>query len=216
MEKRRKKPLSSVLTLRRVNNALTVIIIAINAYIIILPVMPQLTLWWRKAHDTNKGVPYSGTLAQETSPAPASKREPIPDDDRLVVPSLQLNEKIYEGTSTYTVNKGVWRRPSTSTPDQEGNTVLVGHRFTYKDPAVFYHLDKVKVGEKLAIYWHKKEYVYEVKETKVVAATAVEIEENTPDKRLTIYTCTPLWTAKDRLVIVAIPIDSTNNEEVSP
>jgi LPXTG-site transpeptidase (sortase) family protein len=67
------------------------------------------------------------------------------------------------------------------------------------------------VGQKLALFWEGKEYLYEVTETKVVEATAVEIEAPTKDKQLTIYTCTPIWTAKQRLVVIALPVDEIND-----
>jgi sortase A len=101
---------------------------------------------------------------------------------------------------------GVWHLPYTSTPDKGGNTVLVGHRFTYAGPAVFYHLDKVQVGDDVTMQWQNKTYTYTVTEVKVVPPTETSVEANTKDPQLTIYTCTPLWTAKNRLVIVAKPV----------
>ena len=120
--------------------------------------------------------------------------------------SLGMEETINEGNSIATLRKGVWRLPHTSTPDKGGNTVLVGHRFTYSGQAVFYHLDKVKQGDRITIVWKGKLYSYEVKTIKVVPPTEVSVEANTKEPMLTIYTCTPLLTAKDRLVIQATPI----------
>lgn len=84
--------------------------------------------------------------------------------------------------------------------------MLVGHRFTYDGNGVFYHLDKLKVGDQLAVFWEGKKYQYTVTETKVVPATATEVEDQTQDPQLTLYTCTPLWSAKDRLVVIAKPL----------
>lgn len=105
--------------------------------------------------------------------------------------------------------KGIWRRPNTSSPDKAGNTVLVAHRFTYNGPAVFYHLDLMKKGHRFAVFWDGKEYDYEVIETKIVEPTAIEIENNTKEPIMTLYTCTPMWTAKQRLVIVSKLISET-------
>jgi LPXTG-site transpeptidase (sortase) family protein len=44
-------------------------------------------------------------------------------------------------------------------------------------------------------------------ESKIVDPSAVEIEAPTTQKQLTLYTCTPIWTAKERLVIIAKPTD---------
>lgn len=96
---------------------------------------------------------------------------------------------------------GVWRVPTTSTPSQESNTVLVGHRFSYKNPSVFYHFDKVKKGDTIYVSWKKKIYVYRVDTIRIVTPDAKDVEAPTEDPRLTIYTCTPLWSTSHRLVI---------------
>jgi sortase A len=199
--------------LRLFNDLLTVVVISICIYVIAAPFWPQLSLWYKQQDDKTKGAPYAGELARSLGAETNSVESKIPDENRLVIPAISLNEKIYEGESENTVNYGVWRRPKTSKPDLGGNTVLVGHRFTYKNPAVFYHLDKVKAGDRFAVYWNKKELLYEVTELKVVPATAIEIEKPTEDDKLTIYTCTPIWTAKDRLVLVAKPIKITEDKK---
>ncbi len=189
----------------RTNIALVVAVVGLNLYIFSAPFVPQLQLWLRQRHAKPvAGLPYKTQLATNTG-ANATRAD-IPKDNRLVIPKLALNEHIYEGTSPYLVNKGVWANPKTSTPPSGGNTVLIGHRFTYDGPATFYSLDKVAVGDNIVIYWQGKEYDYRVSSTQVVPATATEIEDPTSQAQLTVYTCTPLWSAKDRLVVVAKPI----------
>ena len=186
----------------RANLALIATIIGINLYIFSAPFVPQLQLWLRQRHARPfAGLPYKTQLESST---PANNlREDAPKDDRLIIPRLALNEHIYEGSSPYLVNKGVWALPKTSTPPKGGNTVLVGHRFTYDGPATFYSLDKVKTGDNMVIYWQGKEYDYQVSSVQVVPPTALEVENPTKNAQLTVYTCTPLWSAKNRLVVVA-------------
>jgi len=200
------------LPLRGINFGLIFIILAINLYIIAAPLVPKFNLWRHKQQtQAVAGLPYKTRL--ESSSSSNDNRDAIPKDDRLVIPKIALDEHIYEGISPYLVNKGVWARPLTSTPAKGGNTVLVGHRFTYDGPATFYSLDKVKSGDNIVIYWQGVEYDYQVSETKVVPATAVEIESPTKDAQLTIYTCTPLWSAKDRLVVIAKPLKTGSGHE---
>jgi sortase A len=52
--------------------------------------------------------------------------------------------------------------------------------------------------------------LYKVAEIKTVASTAGEVEAPTDTDQLTLYTCTPLWSAKERLVIVAKPIGGSD------
>ena len=186
--------------LRYVNWLLVFLIIAINSYVLLSPLIPQIELWWRK-HQTQAtaGLPYKTNLESDSN----DNRKDIPSDNRLIVPKIALDERIWQGSSPKLLNKGVWARPATSTPPEGSNTVLTGHRFTYDGPATFYSLDKVAKGDKIVLYWQGKEYDYTVTETKVVPPEAVEIEKATQEKQLTLYTCTPLWSAKNRLVVIA-------------
>lgn len=186
---------------RRFNDVLSIITAAIAVYILISPLLPNIALWLQQKTDKNDGYVYRTNLVQDNSPPKDLK--PIPKENRLVIPSIQLDEEIHDGKYANTLNKGLWRRPHTSTPDQGGNTVVVGHRFTYSKPGTFFHLDKVKEGDRFSLYWQGKEYIYQVDNVEVVSPLALEIEKPTEQPMLTLYTCTPVWSAKQRLVIQA-------------
>ncbi len=178
---------------------MTVIISVLAIYIIAAPYLPQLG-WWA-AHDS----PIRNIVHKPTPVAPVKQEV---KGDRLFIPSMELDEAVYGGDKT-SLRKGVWKLPHTSTPDNGGNTVVVGHRFTYKNPkGVFYHLDKVKKGDPITLHWQGKAYDYRVTDIKVVPANDVSVEQNTLGPRLTIYTCTPLWSVKNRLVIIAEPVEA--------
>lgn len=188
----------------RINNFLTFVVILLGLYIIITPILPQIDFWLRdRTPDTV--APYGGGLAKIEG---SDENIPPPEENRLVIPSIGINEPILESINIGVIDKGgTWRRPNTSTPDQNDNTVIIGHRFFGNNVSTFYNLDKLKIGDVIAVYWEGNENLYEVAESKVVNPTAIEIEESTNEKQLTLYTCTPIWTAKDRLVIVAKPLD---------
>src|SRR5690606_14306871 len=110
-------------------------------------------------------------------------------------------------------NKGVWRDSAAATPDEGLNTVLLGHRFTYGGPAVFYHFEKLQVGDRIVVYWEKQKYSYEIESILEVPPTAVElVKKEVGEERLTLYTCTPLVTAKNRLVIQARPLETEEHQ----
>jgi len=182
--------------LSKTNNVLLILIIAVNAYILASPFLPQ-AVFWVTSHD-HKEV----TKLQQQVHDPAPKQH---QPNRLTVPAMLLNEPIYDGTDTYAeLNKGIWRWPSGGTPDKVGNTILIGHRFTYTTPrGVFYLLDKVKIGDEIGLVWNDKKYIYKVNETKVVSPTQTNILAPTTKPTLTLYTCTPLWWPKQRLVVTA-------------
>lgn len=181
-----------LITLRRFNNILGALLICLALYIIVWPFLPGLNWWVR--HD----IPLVSSIT-----APKVNVKQIPAENTLIVPALGMREKIFEGESVFTVNQGVWRRPQTSTPDQSSNTVLVGHRFTYTGQSVFYNLDKVRNDDEIIIYWSGKAYTYKVDKISTVPPEAVEVEAPTDESILTLYTCAPLLTAKDRLVVTA-------------
>ncbi|MDX1766168.1 MAG: class E sortase [Candidatus Saccharimonadales bacterium] len=193
----------AVTTLRRFNNGLSVVVVGLGLYLVILPFLPSLQLWIDKWFDDTSGYRYQSELAAQNNINSSDLAAP-PTENTLIIPSIQVDEKVVEGSSLDVIGGGgVWRRPGTSTPDQGGNTVIVGHRFSYSDPSTFYHLDKMNQGERFAVFWNSQEYIYEVFEEKVVPATAIEIEDESPTPIMTLYTCTPVWTARDRLVIKA-------------
>ena len=188
--------------LKYVNWLLVGLILLINSYVLLSPIVPQLELWWRKRQaQATAGLPYQTRLDENSDKN--NKRGDTPKDNRLIIPKLALDEHIWQSTNPWILNKGVWARPNASTPPQGSNTVLTGHRFTYDGPATFYSLDKLANGDKIIVYWEGKEYDYTVIDTKVVPPTAIEIEKSTTEKQLTLYTCTPLWSAKNRLVVIA-------------
>jgi sortase A len=182
--------------LSRVNSALLALIIIINAYIIVAPFAPNVWFWWQSRHSQQ-----TASLGQKIHQQSPPKNQP----NSVIIPSMLLDQPILEGRDTYAIlNKGIWHWPASSTPDKGGNTVLLGHRFTYTNPrGVFYFLNKVKVGDEIGITWHNTNYHYKVSDVKVVSPTDTNILNPTDKPTLTLYTCTPLWWPKDRLVVTA-------------
>jgi LPXTG-site transpeptidase (sortase) family protein len=149
-------------------------------------------------------------------PAPADPTtKPIPKDNRIVIPTADIDLPILEGDGVWVIDNGGSLRKNlwVDSPKDIGNTVVIGHRFSYAKPTGgFYYLDKVNLGDKLAIYWQGEELVYVVVDTKIVPNTAVEIEQNTADRTLTLYTCTPIFSSVNRLVVIAKPYAQENNK----
>ena len=160
--------------LARVNTLLLIAILLVNAYVMLLPAVPAVSFWLR-----TRSASAETALANRIH-TPATTTTPTYKENRLVVPAMLLDEPVYDGKDARTLNKGLWRRPDTSTPDKGGNTVISAHRFTYTvRHGMFYYLDKVQVGDELAVFWNGKRYLYRVNATKVVPATATEVEAPT-------------------------------------
>lgn len=183
--------------LARINTSLVIAIVLVNAYVIAMPFLPALLFRVEKHNGTVR------RLQQTVASKPANGSIDA-NAETLIVPSMALDATVNEGATIRTLRQGLWRLPHTSTPDQDGNTVIVAHRFTYTNPrGMFYHLDQVHVGDPIALLWHGKKYVYKTTATRVVSPTEISVEAPTSTPTLTLYTCTPLWNPKDRLVVTA-------------
>lgn len=186
--------------LKHINTALFAVIILLDGYIVAAPFLPELI-----ARPAAPVVSASASTHHTTTavvPAPTPK---TPQPNQLIIPAMQLDQPIYEGTNTYAeLDKGVWRWPASSTPDKGSNTVLLGHRFTYTNPrGVFYFLNLVKVGDPMSVIWNNTTYSYHVSQIEVVTPDHTEIVNPTSEPTLTVYTCTPTWWPEDRLVVIA-------------
>lgn len=175
---------------RRANRIIFILILVINGYVLLAPLLPDVS--YRIQSATTKPLAEDDFSKLDRS------------TNHLVIPRLRLDKPIYDNPDPKTLDLGVWLRPDTSTPDKGSNTVLSGHRWLYHDPssAVFYNLDKVQKDDHVIVVWGGKIYVYTINDIKTVLPTAIEVEDPTDDNQITLYTCTPLWTATHRLVLV--------------
>lgn len=190
-----------VVTLPRVNNVLLAAIIAVNVYLIALPFVPAI-LFKAGQHGTHSTKALTQKIAQ--SLATPKAKPSAPQQNELIIPAMQYDEPIIEGKTITALRYGPWHIPTGSSPDKGGNTIIAGHRFTYTNPrGTFYYLNKVQVGDEIAVIWNGKTYKYDVTQTEVVPPTDLAVENQTTSPTLTLFTCTPLWLPKDRLVVVA-------------
>lgn len=183
----------------RLNNMLALTSVGVALYLLAAPVLPRLVYVWHKE---------SAVTPVLHSPVNSEGKvvEQAPVENRLVIPHIDVDGEVVEGAGVAALEKGIWRRPKTSTPNAGGNTVLVAHRFLYRNgPNTFYNLDKMQVGDSFTLWWEGKKYEYIVGQVYETEPTDLAIEAATTEPRLTLYTCTPLFTADRRLVVVAFP-----------
>jgi sortase A len=192
----------------------SLVLIVVGLFFLVYPFWPsiQFALFPPKqiaANSLNQTVNVNdaASLADTTGHLPQSHKI-VPLGNILIIPKIGVEMKIVEGDNeTVALNQGAWHLPGTSTPDLGGNTVITGHRFKYRPPSkeTFYLLDKLAVGDEILVNWEGLQYSYTVSETKVVEPTAIEVAYNTDTPQVTLITCTPLFTTKQRLVVVAKP-----------
>ncbi len=188
---------------------LGVTLVVLGGLIITYPFWPKVQYALSKHQPI---IPYQtrltsgGQLATTVtlSQLPIIQDKPRPAGNRLVIPSIGVDMPILEGPTQKVLDRGgIWHIPSTSNPVKGGNTVLSGHRWMYLPPSsrTLYLLDKVQLGEPVIVYWQGQEYDYRIGRREVVNPSRVDILDNTTQPQLTIFTCTPLFSTKYRLVL---------------
>ena len=142
----------------------------------------------------------SGTLLKE------EKKEPGKPVLEIKTEDVSVSAPIVEGVELEDIEKGVGHHKTTAWPGLTGNVVLAGHNwYPCKSQycRVFCDLEKLKIGDKVAVYYNQGKFVYKVIERKIVSPKHTEILKQTEEPTLTLYTCYPRLTARQRLVYVA-------------
>jgi sortase A len=123
----------------------------------------------------------------------------------VIVNSIEVEGKIFEGLNSRTMDNGFWHFPTSQLPGTKGNFVVIGHRYAKLPPSkdTFFNLDKVKVGDRVEVKQSNDEYTYIVTSTKEVDKNDISVIKDYSDYRLTLITCSPLWSSDKRLVITA-------------
>lgn len=119
----------------------------------------------------------------------------------IKIPKIGVDRVVVEGIGVAELKKGPGHYPDTAMPGELGNMVVSGHRTTYGAP--FYRLDELKVGDEITVFDSQRGYKYMVTESKIVRPTEIGVIAPSTDARLTLTTCHPRFSARQRLIIVA-------------
>ncbi len=121
----------------------------------------------------------------------------------LRIPKIHVDAAVVQGVGVSDLQKGPGHYPNSPMPGQAGNAAIAGHRTTYGAP--FYDLNELETGDDIYVTtkesaepWH-----YQVISSQSVSPNNVAVLNPTPDARLTLTTCTPRFSASQRLVVVA-------------
>ncbi len=117
------------------------------------------------------------------------------------IPKIGVDWAVVEGVGTAELKAGPGHYPATPMPGQVGNAAIAGHRTTYGGP--FNRLDELVAGDAILVTTSQGEFRYEVRSATVVDPSASEVLDPTDDNRLTLTTCHPEFSAKQRLILVA-------------
>lgn len=102
---------------------------------------------------------------------------------------------------------GVAHLQGSALPGKNGNSFIFGHSSYYADKPgnfkeVFSKLNDLATGDQIEVQSEAGRFVYTITEKKVVEPTDVAVAAQDPAiKKITIMTCWPIGTTKQRLVV---------------
>ena len=119
---------------------------------------------------------------------------------------------IVEGVARSQLKTGAGHYPTTPLPGQPGNSAIAGHRTTYGAP--FHNLEILVAGDTIEVETALGVSIYEVRETVIVRPTEIWVTQDRPGAWLTLTTCHPKLSSRQRLVVFAEMVSGPNYETI--
>jgi sortase A len=170
---------------------------------------------------STSSVSSTTSTTSTTTTVPTAPVAPAPTNGtavaRLKITSIGLTYTVVQGVGVADLKKGPGHFPETPMPGQYGNAAIAGHRTTYGHP--FYKLDKVKVGDLIEVDTLVGKYTYAVTGSRVVSPEQYSEVIPTVDHTvatLTLATCTPAYTARQRLIVFATLVADQSDTVYAP
>lgn len=140
---------------------------------------------------------------------------------RIIIPRLAVDAMVVEGTSQAALRAGAGHYPNTPLPGEAGNVSIAGHRVTYGRP--FNRIDELRVGDEIKLETPLAMHTYRVVAHPADAQTPCPsgacwitdphdwgVVAELPGAMLTLTTCHPKGSAKERLILRAELVDSVD------
>lgn len=178
--------------------------------------------------DSPRPVPTTHSTLGQATPSPTSTPVPtgpviktipphVVDRDvgevvgRLVIPRIDLDQFVVEGVGAEELKKGPGHYRGTPMPGTAGNVGLAGHRTTWGAP--FHRIDELRPGDEITVTMPWGDAVYEVighpaedgseRGFFVVAPSDVWVLDQDGEDRLTLTSCHPKYSARQRIIVTA-------------
>ena len=147
---------------------------------------------------------------------------------RIVIPAINMDEIVVEGTDVDALRKGPGHYSWTPMPGQPGNVSIAGHRTTYGAP--FANIGNLRPGDRITTQTAQGEFVYEVlaqdsptKGYLIVSPDRVDLLRDKGNNLLTLTSCHPRFSNRQRIVVQAkllgdpvVPMRDVNTRQDAP
>lgn len=148
---------------------------------------------------------------------------------RMYVPSWGKDyvRPIYQGTNLSILDKGIGHYVNTSLPEEAGNFAVAAHRTTVG--ANFYKIDELKTGDKIYVETNDTLYEYTFVNHIIIKPTETDVlnpvpygfnadaapkEALNPLHILTMTSCNPIYSDKERIIAYSVMTASYKSGEV--
>lgn len=120
----------------------------------------------------------------------------------IKIPKIGVDKAVVQGVGESDLRQGPGHYPSTPMPGQPGNAAIAGHRTTYGAP--FYRLNELVRGDTIYVTTRQGSFQYRVQRSFVVDPSDTSVIAPTKANMLTLTTCTPRFSAAQRLVVQSL------------
>ncbi len=121
----------------------------------------------------------------------------------IQIKKIKVKAPIVEGVKSYNLASAVGHIPGTAALGEPGNSALAGHR-SYTFGKFFNRLDEIEIDDEIIITTKKEDMKYKVTKIHIVTPDDVSVLKGSKDESvITLITCTPIYVATHRLIVVA-------------
>jgi len=154
--------------------------------------------------------PSDGRPSDGRQSGTAGQRSVVPDgppppEGRAIamieIPAIEVDKAVVQGVAPADLAEGPGHYPDTPMPGEAGNVAIAGHRTTYGGP--FYGLGRLRPGDLILLTTRQGSFRYRVVRSFRVLPTDVAVVAPTKEAMLTLTTCAPRFSARERLVVQA-------------
>lgn len=120
---------------------------------------------------------------------------------RLRIPKIGLSKVWVQSTTSAALAKAPGHYLGTALPGQRGTVGIAGHRSTHGAP--FRKLNELDPGDRIKVSMPYGAYEYAVERTRIVAPDQAEVLRTARSDRLVLTACHPVYSARQRIVVIA-------------
>lgn len=131
---------------------------------------------------------------------------------RIEAPTIGLDKTVVEGVGRPQLRAGPGLYPISPLPGHRGNVAIAGHRTTHGSP--FAALDQLQPGDPIVLETVDGVFTYRVEGQhtaggdilghRIVEPDAVDVIADLGDSRLTLTSCHPRYSDRQRLIVTAV------------